>query len=290
MPATASEGGVGRKRILAFCHIEKAAGTSLTHILRRVFFLRYADVRPMHSRDSYYLTSRDLKTLRAINPFLQAIGGHSVVPHGSLVTRAAELAFITQLRDPLARAVSHFRYWVTQEIDTSGPESFLQHPLSSNFQVKKLAGCEDLELAKQNLRKYFLLAGTVERFDDFLVLLAGHLDIPPECFTYSRRNVNPAPDRLHVSDDFVERLRSRNELDQQLYDWVSRELVPEHIARYRGDFAADLARFKKVQAGVQEGCVKPLLDFAYRRAWLNPLSGLIRVTNGLPYRGSYSIN
>lgn len=284
-----TEPGRTRERLLAFCHIEKAAGTSLTHVLRRVFFLRYADVRPMHTRDTHFLTARDLDTLRAMNPFLRAIGGHSVVPYGDLMSRAEGLAFVTQLRDPVARAVSHHRYWVDRSIDESGPEAFLEHPLSSNFQVKKLAGCEDLELAKQNLRRHFLLAGTVEQFDEFLVLLAQRMNLPVERFTYRRRNVNSAPVRHVLPDDFRDRLRARNALDQKLYDWVIHDLVPGYIAGYHGDFAADLARFHKAQAEADETPVKSFVDYAYRHAWMQPVSGLMRIAHGLPYRGSYSI-
>lgn len=275
-------------RLLAFCHIEKAAGTSLTHILRRIFFLRYADVRPMHSKKEYYFTARDLKTMRAINPFLAAIGGHSVVPHGDLMKAANELTFITQLRDPVRRAVSMYRYWVNQRIDVSGPAAFLEHPLSSNFQVKKLAGREDLELARDNLRRHFLLAGTVEQFDAFLVLLARKLDMPLERLTYRPRNVNPAPDRLQVTDEFVDALRRRNQLDQQLYDYVANDLHSEYVAQYPGDFSADLDRFRRLQSAAADVRVKPLVDFVYRSAWLGPVSGSIRVANGLPYKGSYS--
>ncbi|HZD52499.1 MAG TPA: sulfotransferase family 2 domain-containing protein [Woeseiaceae bacterium] len=277
------------KRLLAFCHIEKAAGTSLVHILRHLFFLQYADVRPMHSKENYYFTRRDLETVRAINPFLRAIGGHSLVPHGDLQSAVSELAFITQIRDPVRRAVSQYRYWVNQRIDVSGPDSFLQHPLSRNFQVKKLAGCEDLDRAKQLLRRHFLLAGTVERFNEFLVLLAGKLRLPLELFTYRRRNVNPVPNTLPVSDEFVEGLRRRNQLDQELYDWVSGELFDGYVAQHPGDFGADLSRFNELQGESREPRIKPIIDFAYRSAWLTPVSGWIRVSNGLPYRGSYSI-
>jgi hypothetical protein len=137
--------------LLAFCHIEKAAGTSLTHILRRIFFLRYADVRPMKSRSGRFFTSQDLDVAKRMNPFLRGIGGHSVVPHGDLVSHSHELRFITQLRDPVARAASHFRYRVNRMKIDENWSTFLRHPVSQNFQVKKIAGCEDLDLAKEYL-------------------------------------------------------------------------------------------------------------------------------------------
>lgn len=274
--------------LLAFCHIEKAAGTSLTHILRRIFFLRYAAVRPMHSRDTYYFTARDLKTIMRSNPFLRGIGGHSVVPHGDLVKGAKNLRFITQVRGPVARAASQYRFWVNRlKLDTDG-SAFLEHPVSQNFQVKKIAGCEDLELAKENISNYFLLAGTVDKFDEFLVILAQKLGMPLQLFTYNKRNVGADSRHLEMPDDFFERLHERNQLDQQLYDWIETELFSKYIAEYSGDFSADLDKFRKLQQVPETPKMKTLIESIYRNAYLKPISGLIRVSNGLAFRGSYA--
>lgn len=274
--------------LLAFCHIEKTAGMSLTHILRRIFFLRYADIRPMHDRTYRNLTGRDLRTVLRINPFLLGIGGHSVVPHGDLMREAGRLAFITQLREPIARATSQFRYWVNTKIDESGPDAYLAHPASENLQVRKIAGCQDVELAKQKIRQHFLLAGTVERFDEFLVLLAKKLDMPLRLFTYRRKNVGRIPPAHPLPPDFAERLRQRNQLDQQLYEWAATDLYSEYVNAYPGDFQADLQYFRALQSHAQEPILKPYTDWVYRKGFLQPISGLIRLTNGLPYHGSYS--
>ena len=37
--------------LLAFIHTEKTGGTTLNQVLRRNFFLRFADVRPVVERD-----------------------------------------------------------------------------------------------------------------------------------------------------------------------------------------------------------------------------------------------
>jgi hypothetical protein len=278
----------GARKLLAFCHIEKAAGTSLTHILRRVYFLRYADVRPMHSRRQYFFTAHDLSTAIRINPFLLGIGGHSIVPHGDLMHSAVVLHFITQLRDPVARATSQYRYWVNRHIDESGPDAYLSHRASKNFQVRKIAGCEDLDLAKKKIEQHFLLVGTADRFDEFLVLLAAKLKMPLHLFTYRRKNVDPSPERLPVPAYFKDVLQQRNELDRRLYAWVSGDLYSRYVAEYPGDFQSDVARFRALQSAAPQYSLKPPIDWLYRKACLEPISGLIRVSNGLPYRGSYA--
>ena len=276
------------EKILAFCHIEKAAGTSLIHILRRIFSLRYASVRPMHSRDNYYFTSRDLKTVKRLNPFLRGIGGHSVVPRGDLVECARTLAFITQVRDPVARTASQYRFRVNRMKREANWQSYLKHPDSKNFQVHKLAGCADFDLAKENILKHFMLAGCVEEFDSFLVLLAQKLQLPLRLFTYSKKNVGAKQHRLNVPSCFYEQLQEQNQLDQQLYNWIRTEMLSAYISVYSGDFMSDLETFRNLQKTHSQRRITPCVDFIYRNAYMKPVSGLIRVSNGLPYLGSYS--
>jgi hypothetical protein len=275
--------------LLAFCHIEKAAGTSLTHILRRIYFLRYAAVRPLHSRDSYYFTARDLQTTKRINPFLCAIGGHSVVPHGDLLNSPESLSFITQVREPVARAASQYRFWVSRMKLNMSWEAFLKHPVSQNFQVKKIAGCEDLDLAKENISKHFMLAGTVDQFDEFLVLLAEKLRMPLDLFTYSKQNVDTGSRHVQMPDSFFDQLRERNRLDQKLYEWIETKLLVDYVAEYSGNFSSDLEGFRTRQQVVASPRIGPVMDSVYRNVYLKPVSGLIRLSNGLPYHGSYSI-
>jgi hypothetical protein len=276
------------KKLLAFCHIEKAAGTSLTHILRRIFFLRYATVRPMHERDTRFFTSRDLNTAQLLNPFLLGIGGHSIVPHGDLLSASRGLAFITQIREPVARAASQYRFWVNRMKVEGSWQAFLEHPASQNFQVKKIAGCEDLDLAKENIEQHFLLAGTVDQFDEFLVLLAKKLGMPLHLFTYSIQNVDAQPKQITLPDLFYDRLRERNMLDQQLYEWVRTAMYSKYIADYSGDFSSDLDDFRNLQHAPLRPKARISIDWLYRNGYLKPVSGLIRLFNGLPYSGSYS--
>jgi hypothetical protein len=275
--------------LLAFCHIEKAAGTSLIHILRRIYFLRYAAVRPLHSRDSYYFTARDLQTIKKVNPFLRAIGGHSVVPHGDLLSAPESLSFITQVREPVSRAASQYKFWVTRMKLRMTWEAFLKHPSSQNFQVKKIAGCEDLDLAKENISKHFLLVGAANQFDEFLVLLAKKLGMPLALFTYRKQNVDTGSRHVEMPDGFFDALRERNRLDEKLYEWIVTTLLASYVAEYSGNFSDDLKEFRARQQAAPNPRIKTVMDSIYRNAYLKPLSALIRVSNGLPYHGSYSI-
>jgi hypothetical protein len=66
-----------KNKITAFVHIEKAAGTTLNHILRHNFFLRYIDVRPFFKESKGLFLSKDLEVARRVLPGLSCISGHS---------------------------------------------------------------------------------------------------------------------------------------------------------------------------------------------------------------------
>lgn len=245
-------------------------------------------VRPLHPGSGHFFTTRDLRAVRKFNPFLQAIGGHSVVPHSDLLRGPEQIKFITQLRDPVARAVSHYRFRVRRMNKQPDPAEFLRHDSIRNFQVRKIAGKEDLTLAKDILREHFLLAGTVHQFDEFLVLLAKKLCLPLEMFTYSERNVASSTAHQELPGDFTERLRERNELDRQLCEWIESDLWPEQIAEYPGNFTADLEQFQSLQKATSQPITRPLIDSIYRNTYIKPVTGMIRLWNGLPYSGSYA--
>jgi len=222
-----------------------------------------------------------------MNPFLTCISGHSVVPHSELLRLGSRIQFITQVREPVARAVSQYKFWVGRmKIDVE-PEAFLDHHTAANFQVKKIAGCEDLELAKKAIAEKYLLAGTVEQFDEFLVLLAGRLQMPAELFDYRKKNEARPNASFEVPAGFREELSRRNALDAELYHWIKTELYDRYVSLYGDEFQNNLYNFKMLHGQTTTQGLASGIDFVYRNAYWKPLSGMIRTFRGLPYSGSY---
>jgi hypothetical protein len=168
-----------------------------------------------------------------------------------------------------------------------GAEEFLTHHTASNFQVKKIAGKEDLELAKTIIRSRYLLAGTTEQFDEFLVLLAGQLNLPTRLFVYTRQNESRPGDTVELPPGFGEELAKRNRLDAQLYNWVKTELFDDYITRFGSRFDEELESFRDLNREKKSRTIVSGIDFLYRNAYWKPLTGLFRVFHGLPYSGSY---
>jgi hypothetical protein len=278
----------GGAYLLAFCHIEKAAGTSLIHILRRIFFLRSAAVRPMQMTVDNNFSINDLRTMYRLNPFLRCIMGHSVVPYGELSAAEIPIRFITQVREPVGRTLSQYRFWVEKMHKKIGLDEFLSHPTTSDYQVKKIAGEANLELAMEILERKFLLAGTVDRFNDFLVLLAGKLNMPLSQFTYSQQNVAPKDKQDSIPDRTITRILEQNQLDKALHEWIGTAIIERDIAEYGKNFSRDKGEFLSLQESPSGNQIKRTIDSAYRNCYLKPVSGAIRLANGLPYFGSYA--
>jgi hypothetical protein len=167
------------------------------------------------------------------------------------------------------------------------PEEFLDHPTASNFQTKKVAGAEDIELAKKTISEQYLAAGTVERFDEFLVVLARKLGLPLCRFTYEKRNEARPGNGITIPAGFADELARRNTLDLELYRWVDAELYDSYVARYDGDFSSDLQKFLVLQRTESPPTSPYLIDYVYRNAYWKPVTGAIRTLHGLPYSGSY---
>lgn len=266
--------------------MEKAAGTTLIHVLRRNFLLRFMAVRPVN-RGSPHFSEADLSACLRINPFLRCIAGHSIVPFRSLGRYDERIRYITQVREPVARAVSQFRFWNARMGKDFAADDFLKHHTAANLQTRKIAGSDDIEAAKQIISERFLLASAVDQFDEMLVLLADKLGIPLEMMVYSPQNQAASIRNDELPDGFIDRLREINEIDTALYQWIRKELFTDYVATYSGDLADSLSTFAEMCNNARCFTVRNSVDFVYRNTYVKPVSGTWRVINGLPYRGSY---
>ena len=273
--------------MLAFVHIEKTAGTSLIHILRHNYFMQYMDVRPFRKESKNLFTVQDMQLAKKVNPFIRAIGGHAVVPYNNLDKTAEEFRYITLLRNPIERYISQYRHWVEKKHYDTTIEQFMERRELWNFQTKKIAGTEDLEAAKHCLREKFLTVGVVEDFDEFLVLFKQA--VGDKCFDMRYVIQNTAAKKSPITDikeRWFGEIQKRNELDIALYDFVVNELIPEQRKRYGRSFDADLNNFKQLNEDGPK-MMKRYLDYILRKFYIEPVTGLIRMLHGKPYKGSY---
>jgi hypothetical protein len=174
--------------------------------------------------------------------------------------------YITVLRDPVERAISHY-YYVLKRKDhylhkkvTSENIGLKEYVVSGitgemdNGQLRMLAGdaayrapfgtCseEHLAIAKQNLKHDFLVVGISERFDETLLVLREVLNIFTPFYLNQKVN-NKRPKRDTFSEAVITAIRQHNQLDDELYRYAN-ELLDELIATKIPFFRFKLALFR----------------------------------------------
>lgn len=274
--------------VLAFVHIEKAAGTTFIHILRHNFLMRYIDVRPFSNKSSGIFNDTDYGIALRILPGLRCIGGHSVKPFANLHLNDHRIKYISIFRDPCKRYVSQYQYWVERLGRKLSFEEFLRLHETHNVQTKKIAGSEDFEKAANILRTQMLLVGFVEKYNEFLVLLRQKL--AAESFDPRYKRLNEG--RKSISTDellhkYKPQIEESNSIDLELYDYVTNNIYPVQIQDFAGDFDHALHEFQRNNSACGPMMWPRYTDYSFRKLYLEPVTGTIRLINGLPYKGSY---
>ena len=235
-------------KLIVFLHVPKTAGTTLNTIFRdiygtpatcKVMMRGMSLVAPRWPWLPQQLISAG--SLRRFQQRLRSDQGLRIV-HGhfdmSLAKHLpADADYITLLRDPIERAISHYHHFRRRQQDNLHPLA-CQHSLSDwvshcrliemdNGQTRRLAGASRLPigqvdgqtfaLAKANLRK-FSLVGLSEQFADFQLLLQARYGWP--CRRYDRQNVGRRPAGSELDQETLRTLISYNQWDIELYAYA----------------------------------------------------------------------
>lgn len=277
-----------RGDILAFVHIEKAAGTTFIHILRHNFLMKYLDARPFSTKSEGLFQAHDYQIARRLLPGLRCMGGHAVKPFADLHDEDQRIKYITIFRDPCKRYVSQYQYWVERMGKTLSFEEFMAMDANRNFQTKKIAGSEDFDKAVAILENQMLLIGFVERYDEFLVLLKNKL--VGEKFDPRYKRLNEA--RRSVSaDDLLSKHRAQieeiNLIDLKLYQYALDNIYTNQVNDFNGDFGKTLHEFQEWNMKTGPVMWPRYTDYIFRKGYLEPITGMLRLKNGMPYKGSY---
>jgi hypothetical protein len=262
-----------------FVHIPRTAGSSIALVLNACF--PAGEVRSLGNIYKGGGGSRPRKarrlresTPRVVTEGVRGITGH--VPYGFTPHLPGQPRYVTILRDPVKRALSHYHGVLRRAEDTGSeiagmtPEEVLADPdlIVDNIQTRMVAGVADataevdaatLEQAKQNLEQAFAAFGISERFDESAVLIAWALGVRTVPAVARRRRVTGmgeavAPDSLR--DTFVR----RNTVDLELYTWAA-DLFDRRVDEAGAALQVEVARhriarlnalFEEAQAAMAE--------------------------------------
>lgn len=254
--------------LYAFVHIDKTGGRTVRAILRRSFGAGHCDIRTPYGRRvgdsldrSVHVTAADLRRVRWIYRGLRGIAGHNVRPYSDLHQAYPETRYLTFLRDPVGRYLSHFKNR-SATYDRAEFDRWLARESLHDYQTRMLAGEPNLSRALDILAERIEFVGISEAFDESLLMLGQWLG--DSAYDPAYRPVNRLADKQRPRDELRQstdlsylespsvrtRLQEVNSLDQQLYD-RARQMFDEQRARYRGDLAADLAGLRTRNQGVQ---------------------------------------
>src|SRR2546426_12563545 len=187
-----SGSGERTEPLLAFIHVPKTAGTTLTALMRYHYRGRFLTSGTLFSR--FEQVEAKLGEI-ATKAHVAAVAGHFTVGLADRLLGGARS--MTILRDPIERTLSHYYFLVEPVagrkraagpaivppwLPMPGPELTLAQALADrgyipdNLQTRMLCGIvspydplppEALEQAKRNLRERFGFVGTMERFNEF---------------------------------------------------------------------------------------------------------------------------
>jgi hypothetical protein len=242
---------------IIFIHTPKAAGSTLWRVIHRQYDKTSCfQIKSSDSRDYKELPIEERRQKKILRGHIY-YGTHEFVP--------GPFTYITMLRDPVDRIISHY-YFVLRtphhglyDEVTSRNLTLRDYVLSglrgetNNGQTRLIAGEEStslpygqcppelLETAKRNIEKDFTLVGLTERFDETLILLKRAFGWKTPF--YVKMNVTKdRPRKEDIPADTLAIIEEYNQMDAELYRYAQ-QLFDEKI-RAVPDFKRELRRFQ----------------------------------------------
>jgi len=232
-----------------FMHIEHTGGTTLQDVVMRQY--GRARVRMVYHRNNrieqFTALSESQRALYHAMLGHLYYGVHRHIP-------APQTTYFAMLRQPADRLVSDYYYAARRETSplyaqiASGEltlEGFIRKRTAEHtLQLARIVGGTDadiqkyritlpadaLEIAQAHIEQHFALVGTVERYDETLLMMQRALNWQKPV-TYLRRNTTAKRPRVaDLPQSTRDLLAEATATEQQLYDWVKARLESQIAA------------------------------------------------------------
>lgn len=218
------------KTFPVFVHIERAGGTTLHYILQGCI-PGYLGLHPWYYWTNEYENGfrvQELKVLLKIAPWVRGIGGHTVKPYYEYENIIGKsVAYVTFIRDPVARYISHYNYQKKCMNINWTMQSFIAEKRFSNFQTVRIAGKPCLDTAIKILEKKFTFVGLIEDYVKSVQKMCSTLSIP--CPTKeSVLKKNSVKSHYEHNEKTLRKIKKENSLDIRLYNYVVKNIWPKY--------------------------------------------------------------
>jgi hypothetical protein len=232
----------------------RTAGTTLHHIFRNNYGLNHVEV----SKDNF--TPVDLKRLLRFNRRIRSFGGHYLRSTQGLEAVCPDLVYITWLRNPADRFISHYNHGRNRGHHTMTIEERLGMLSEGNYQTKFLLGAqkskdrefiptqEDLEKAKKVLIEDYRFVGIAEHFDESLVLMKEILKIQDLDIHYEKMHVTKKKhiQKDKISPDLYAEIKGKNQVDFELYRFAKERFYERQKKSFPGDLTQAVRDFNQI--------------------------------------------
>ena len=193
-----------------------------------------------------------------------------MVPFGIHKYLPQQATYITILRDPVDRVISEYHFicrnpehpghyavkelrfqdYITSGVLASQVRNNQMRIISGEGGICQISGYEkpltshDLQRAKDNIGKHYLLIGLFERFDETMLLLKRALGWRMRDMFYQRQNVGDnRPSVKQVAGHIINAIERYNQLDFELYEYA-KQLFEKRVAEQDSSFARELLLFR----------------------------------------------
>ena len=216
--------------MICFIHIEKTAGTTIDHIFINNFSFYYSLKSYCYwtNQKGSFFKEKEFRSLIKLFPFINGIGGHSIRNWLEYEKSSTNLNYITFLREPISRYLSHYRYQKHIMNIPWNIHTFLNENRFDNYMTFRLSEKGDLNEAKVNLMK-FDFVGLQEEFDTSLILMQYYLKDLNLSINYESKNVSNTKNDNVVSfldNDYIKKkIIEKNLKDIQLYNFAKEQIL-----------------------------------------------------------------
>lgn len=246
------------KQKVIFIHIPKTAGTSVNTLLSYQYGHRK---NFWHTTQESWAIAKErfLKHVDICPEHCDLVRGH--IPYGWADLTEGDYAYITFVRDPLERAISHYNFainhgrgiWFDELSSFNNLEDYLCNGNSighDNYQLRYLSGTDFqqpvnrmcLEKTYLRMQNEELIVGCLSRMRESVVLMSAVLHWRKPIFNL---HYNPGPQRAVVDlpKEVEVQFRERNILDYELHDYA-RSFFDKMLLKHENAYKFRMKLFK----------------------------------------------